>query len=61
MCVPDATTYKKGIRVSDNELRNITIGRHDFHGEWNYTMGRQEPACAGEGKSANKKPLFVQK
>jgi hypothetical protein len=34
----DLTTYPVGVKVSDDELANINIVRHDFHGEWNYTI-----------------------
>jgi hypothetical protein len=34
----DPTTYPAGVKVSDDELANINIVRHDFHGEWNYTI-----------------------
>jgi hypothetical protein len=37
-CVLDTNTYPKGITVSDEDLANINITRHDFHGEWNYTI-----------------------
>lgn len=34
----DTNTYETGIKVSDDELARIDITRHDFHGEWNYTI-----------------------
>lgn len=34
----DETIYEKGIKVSDQEMGAINIRRHDFHGEWNYTI-----------------------
>lgn len=34
----DTKKYPKGIRVTDKELRNVKIVRHDFHGDWNYTI-----------------------
>jgi hypothetical protein len=37
-CELDLTTYPVGVKVSDDELANINIVRHDFHGEWNYTI-----------------------
>jgi hypothetical protein len=37
--VPDTNTYKKGIKISDEELAALNIQRHEFHGEWNYTIG----------------------
>jgi hypothetical protein len=37
-CQLDQNTYPAGIKVSDDEIRAININRHDFHGEWNYTI-----------------------
>jgi hypothetical protein len=34
----DRGTYPKGVRVADKELAAVPIRRHEFHGEWNYTM-----------------------
>ena len=36
--VLDTNQYEKGIKISDEELKNINILRHEFHGEWNYTI-----------------------
>jgi hypothetical protein len=37
-CVEDTKQSKKGIKVSDKELAHVKIQKHDFHGEWNYTI-----------------------
>jgi transposase len=34
----DTGAYPKGIKVSDAELAAVRLRRHDFHGEWNYTI-----------------------
>ncbi len=34
----DANTYPAGIKVTDAEMEEIRIRRHDFHGDWNYTI-----------------------
>ena len=34
----DTNTYPAGIKVSDAAIAAIAIHRHDFHGEWNYTL-----------------------
>jgi hypothetical protein len=34
----DTNVYPKGIEVSDEELANVKLKPHDFHGEWNYTI-----------------------
>ncbi len=36
----DKNKYPKGIKVSDDELANVRIDQHEFHGEWNYTIKR---------------------
>jgi hypothetical protein len=39
--VLDANTYETGIRITDKEMRVFEsrhLRRHEFHGEWNYTV-----------------------
>ena len=37
-CEIDQNTYPAGIKVSDAEIEALNLTRHDFHGEWNYTI-----------------------
>jgi hypothetical protein len=37
-CELDKSHYPKGIVVSDEQMASLNITRHDFHGEWNYTI-----------------------
>jgi hypothetical protein len=37
-CKLDRNTYPTGIKVSDVEIEAVNISRHDFHGDWNYTI-----------------------
>jgi Rhodopirellula transposase DDE domain len=37
-CQLDPNSYPAGIKVSDAELQAVYLIRHDFHGEWNYTI-----------------------
>lgn len=37
-CELDETHYPKGIAISDEQMASLNITRHDFHGEWNYTI-----------------------
>ena len=42
----DHAEYPKGIRVSDKQIRDLearAITRHDWHGEWNYTVTGPPP------------------
>ena len=34
----DTNTYDIGIKVSDVELEKLKLIRHDFHGDWNYSI-----------------------
>jgi hypothetical protein len=34
----DTNEYPTSIKVSDAELAKLRLKRHDFHGEWNYTL-----------------------
>lgn len=36
--VLDENKYEKGIKVTDKELGEINLSRHEFHGDWNYTI-----------------------
>ena len=39
-CVLDEAEYQTGIKISDDEYSTINISASDFHGEWNYTISR---------------------
>ncbi|MDT4761061.1 ISAzo13 family transposase [Sphaerochaeta sp. PS] len=41
-CGLDTNEYEKGIKVSDRELEELNISRHEFHGEWNYWVSPSE-------------------
>lgn len=34
----DTNHYETGTKVTDDELAAIALTRHDFHGDWNYTI-----------------------
>jgi hypothetical protein len=34
----ELNAYEKGIKVTDREIQEVNISRHEFHGEWNYTI-----------------------
>jgi transposase len=34
----DTSLYPKGIKVADEELKNVCLKKADFHGEWNYAI-----------------------
>ena len=37
----DTNLYPKGIKVADAEMDALNLHRHEFHGEWNYTIKPQ--------------------
>ena len=34
----DPANYQTGIKISDTQMEQINITRHDWHGDWNYTI-----------------------
>ncbi len=39
----DTGHYPTGITISDQQLAGLPITRHDWHGEWNYTLHPEPP------------------
>ena len=39
----DNATYPTGIKISDAQMAALPITRHDFHGDWNYTLQPTNP------------------
>jgi hypothetical protein len=40
----DTNAYPAGVKVSDAEMDAININRHQFHGDWNYTISPTKPS-----------------
>ncbi len=43
----DTATYPKGIRITDKDMKTFEarhLQRHQFHGDWNYTITAESPA-----------------
>lgn len=34
----DGNSYEKGVKITDAELARVRLRKHEFHGEWNYTI-----------------------
>ena len=34
----DQGTYERGIKITDKQMAALNLHRHDFHGDWNYTI-----------------------
>ena len=37
-CALDENEYQKGRKITDAEMAALNLGRHEFHGDWNYTL-----------------------
>jgi Rhodopirellula transposase DDE domain len=38
----DLNSYPTNIKLTDQQKKSIPITRHDFHGDWNYTIQRSD-------------------
>jgi hypothetical protein len=34
----DEATYPKGVKISDQQMHALPLDKHEFHGDWNYTL-----------------------
>src|SRR5205085_4885695 len=34
----DPGSYDTGVKVSDEQMAGLPLDRHDWHGDWNYTL-----------------------
>ncbi|HEX6483461.1 MAG TPA: ISAzo13 family transposase, partial [Ktedonobacteraceae bacterium] len=41
MALKESNVYPTGLKVTDEELATLNLGRDPFHGEWNYIIGPQ--------------------
>ena len=46
-CELDTNNYPKGIKVSDAQMEQVKVKKHEFHGDWNYTI---YPSKSNKGK-----------
>jgi Rhodopirellula transposase DDE domain len=47
----DPGSYPKGAKITDAQMNTLPITRHDWHGDWNYTL-RPQPATPQPGPAA---------
>src|SRR6516164_1380718 len=40
----DPGRYPGGVKVSDEQMTALPLDRHDWHGDWNYTLRPEPPA-----------------
>jgi Rhodopirellula transposase DDE domain len=57
----DPGSYPAGAEVSDAEMDALPLARHDWHGDWNYTLRPEPPARppAGPGTAAWAHPALT--
>ena len=34
----DTSSYDTGVKISDRQMDALPLTRHDWHGDWNYTL-----------------------
>ena len=39
----DTERYQKGVKISDTDIAPLPLTRHDWHGNWNYTLASTTP------------------
>ena len=42
----DRGAYPTGVKVADKDLAAVPLQRHDWHGDWNYTVTTTQPTAA---------------
>jgi hypothetical protein len=54
----DTSAYPAGIRISDAQMAALPLTRHDWHGDWNYTLrpAPSRPASPGPAAQAARPP-----
>jgi transposase len=52
----DTGDYPTGVKVTDDEMSTVPITRHDWHGDWNYTIGPEPVAAVAADTTAPDRP-----
>jgi hypothetical protein len=52
----DPGSYDTGVKVSDEQLAGLPLDRHDWHGDWNYTLRPEPPRPPGSPAPAAPRP-----
>jgi hypothetical protein len=53
--VLDEGTYPTGVKVTNAQMKAVPLTPHQFHGEWNYTIGKAPDPQPAPVKRTNKK------
>src|SRR5271170_479331 len=52
----DPGSYPTGVEVSDEQMAGLPLDRHDWHGDWNYTLRPEPPRPPGSTAPAAARP-----
>jgi transposase len=52
----DPGSYPAGVKVSDEQMAGLPLDRHDWHGDWNYTLRPESPRPPGSPAPAAARP-----
>jgi transposase len=52
----DPGSYPDGIKISDEQMAALPLDRHDWHGDWNYTLRPEPPAPAPQPPPPAREP-----
>jgi hypothetical protein len=52
----DPGSYDTGVKVSDEQMAGLPLDRHDWHGDWNYTLRPEPPRPPGSPAPAAARP-----
>jgi hypothetical protein len=55
----DTGTYPTGTIISDAHMGSLNITRHDWHGDWNYTMHPDQPERLPDTEPAKAMPAWL--
>ena len=52
----DPGSYPNGVKISDEQMAALPLDRHDWHGDWNYTLRPEPPAPAPPPRPPAREP-----
>ena len=52
----DPGSYPEGVKISDEQMAALPLDRHDWHGDWNYTLRPEPPAPAPPPRPPAREP-----
>jgi len=52
----DPGSYPEGVKVSDGQMAALPLDRHDWHGDWNYTLRPEPPAPPAQPRPPAREP-----